>query len=140
MPRHRTELSTNNEYYISKERYQELRYRCLQYKQWIDRKEKLLTYIASPSSSRIIPARGSAKSDPVTRLVVQISILDDKIRAVERCAECTDDVLYSYILRGVTEGLSYDCLRTKYGIPCCKNEYYKLYHKFFWLLDKEDME
>lgn len=39
-------------------------------------------------------------------------------------------------LRGVTEGLSYDALKMKYDIPCCRDVYYAAYRRFFWLLSK----
>lgn len=42
-----------------------------------------------------------------------------------------------YILRGVTEGLSYNALKMQYAIPCCREVYYNLYRRFFWLLSKE---
>lgn len=42
-----------------------------------------------------------------------------------------------YILNGVTEGWSYDILKARLGIPCCKDTYYELYRRFFWLLNKE---
>ena len=33
--------------------------------------------------------------------------------------------------------MPYNALRSRYGIPCCKDVYYKLYREFFWLLDKK---
>ncbi|WP_285826487.1 hypothetical protein [Parabacteroides goldsteinii] len=56
---------------------------------------------------------------------------------IEDVAEDTDEELASYILHGVTEGCSYDVLRVRYNIPCCKDIYYDLYRRFFWLLSKE---
>ena len=41
-----------------------------------------------------------------------------------------------YILKGVTEGWSYDILKARSNIPCCKDVYYNLYRRFFWLLNK----
>ena len=46
-------------------------------------------------------------------------------------------VLAHILLKGVTEGLAYDVLKLKYPIPCCKGDYYELYRKFFWILDKK---
>ena len=54
------------------------------------------------------------------------------------CAyKLTDSDLADYIIIGVTEGCSYDILKARLDIPCCKDVYYELYRKFFWLLDKE---
>lgn len=51
-------------------------------------------------------------------------------------AIATDAELSSYILKGVTEGWSYDILKARLNIPCCKDVYYNLYRRFFWLLNK----
>lgn len=50
---------------------------------------------------------------------------------------CDHPVYDPYILRGVTEGLSYNALKMQYAIPCCREVYYNLYRRFFWLLSKE---
>jgi hypothetical protein len=55
---------------------------------------------------------------------------------IESVAKETSLELWSYILKGVTGGLSYDYLKTNLNIPCCKDTYYKLYRRFFWLLDR----
>ena len=36
----------------------------------------------------------------------------------------------------LTEGWSYDILKARLNIPCCKDVYYNLYRRFFWLLNK----
>ena len=55
----------------------------------------------------------------------------------ERVAKETDEELSCYILEAITEGISYDHLKARTGIPCCKDVYYDLYRRFFWLLSKE---
>ena len=60
----------------------------------------------------------------------------DRIDMVEHVAKETDTILASYILKAVTEEISYDCLKVKFNIPCCKDTYYDLYRRFFWLLNK----
>ena len=39
--------------------------------------------------------------------------------------------LYSYIIKGVTEGKSYTYLKTKLEIPCGRDMYYERYRKIF---------
>jgi hypothetical protein len=56
---------------------------------------------------------------------------------LENVAKMTDQFLGEYILQGVTEGWSYDILKARLEIPCCKDTYYELYRRFFWLLNKE---
>jgi hypothetical protein len=44
---------------------------------------------------------------------------------------------YFFIVDAVTEGKSYDVLDAMYGImPVSRNEWYTVYRKFFWYLDK----
>lgn len=59
----------------------------------------------------------------------------ERVVLVERIAGEADNDLHTYILKAVTEGLSYTYLRTKMNIPCGRDMYYDRYRKFFWLLD-----
>ena len=56
------------------------------------------------------------------------------LQYIEWKAEYTE--LNTYVLKAVTEGLSYDILKARFNIPCCRNVYYDIYRRFFWLLDK----
>ena len=58
----------------------------------------------------------------------------EKIRLIEQIAMEADRYLYEYILRAVTENLSYTYLKSRLNIPCGKDMYYDRYRKFFWLL------
>ena len=60
----------------------------------------------------------------------------EKIKMIEKVALETDNCLHKYILKAVTEGLSYTYLKTRLGIPCGKDMYYDRYRRFFWLLSK----
>jgi hypothetical protein len=48
-----------------------------------------------------------------------------------------DPELHSYILKGVTEGVSYKWIKSKLKIPCGRDAYYDLYRRFFWLLNRK---
>lgn len=60
----------------------------------------------------------------------------DKMEMLEQVAKDADQYLWEYILKAVTEGLSYTYLRTKLEIPCGRDMYYDRYRRFFWLLNK----
>ena len=34
----------------------------------------------------------------------------------------------------VTNGYSYEYIKLRLEIPCCRDNYYELYRKFFWIL------
>jgi hypothetical protein len=74
--------------------------------------------------------------DPTGNRAVARAQLNERIEMVERIAKEADDYLWYYILKAVTENLSYTYLKTKLSIPCGKDMYYDRYRKFFWLLSK----
>ena len=114
----RPELSEKNPYWIEKHRYYELKHFCLQYPIW----RKVVT---------------STLGDPTAKCAMAKTYYSERTDMVERVAEQTDRELAEYILKAVTEGWSYDILKARLEIPCCKDVYYELYRRFFWLLNKE---
>lgn len=131
----RPELSEKNPYYIGRNRYYELKHFCLQYPGW--QKAYLgLKNLGVKSVNLAEFVRGSGVPDPTAKRGELLSYYFNRIKMVEDSARETDDVIGEYVLRGVTEGLSYTCLRTKYNIPCGRDYYYDAYRRFFWILDK----
>jgi hypothetical protein len=59
-----------------------------------------------------------------------------RMQILENVAKDADKYLWQYILKAVTEGLSYTYLKTKLDIPCGKDMYYDRYRRFFWLLSE----
>lgn len=131
----RPEISKNSPYFIPKHRYYELKHFCLQCPFWRRQRTILSGYLRQPSLSERV--KNSFIGDPTSTIAEQMAYYSRFIGMVERAANKTDEVLGSYILRSVTEGLSYETLRSKHSIPCSRDIYYDLYRKFFWLLDKE---
>lgn len=131
----RPELSKRNKYWIDKHRHYELKHFCLQYPKW----KKLYSDAidSSISLSRIERVRTSnLPGDPTEHCAVQKVYYAERIKMVERAAMDADEDLWKYILRAVTEGLSYTYLKTKLDIPCSRDTYYDRYRRFFWLLNK----
>lgn len=134
----RAELSDKNPYWIEKHRYYELKHFCLQYPIW--RKAYMaLDGLSSRPSDLAMIMTANTLGDPTAKCGIAKSYYSDRINILERVAEKTDKGLGIYILRGVTEGWSYDILKARLEIPCCKDTYYELYRRFFWLLHKERM-
>jgi hypothetical protein len=132
----RPEISMKNKYWISKHRYYELKHFCLQYEDW--RKMYLiLTDTSIPSVHTGLEKQAGNHSDPTARRAILAEDYSRRINIVEKCAKESDDLLWTYILKGVTENRSYEYLSTKLNMPCCRDTYYDRYRKFFWLLNKE---
>ena len=134
----RPELKEKSKYYIGKHRYYELKHFCLQYWEW---KKKLVDLewmegMRSPGLSAAKPANTNHYDD-ISELAVKRRTLEEKMELVEKMVKDTDKDLYWYLMKTVTEGVSYVTLRTRYDIPCGQKMFYDRYRKFFWLLDKE---
>lgn len=132
----RPEISKGNKYWISKHRYYELKHFCLQYPVW--KRIILDAYNSNISSSIVerIPSN-NIPGDPTGKLAILNVYYLDRIKLIEKIAEETDKCLSYYILKGVTEGLSYTYLKTRLEIPCSRDTYYDRYRRFFWLLSRE---
>ena len=130
----RTEVSERNPYHIDKNRYLELKYFCLQYPSW---KTLYLSYSSlCQGTSDAIGRTQKEFQNPVENCVEKREFYYDRIMLLQRTALETDPVIGNYILEGVVSGISYDALNARDKIPCCRQVYYELYRKFFWLLDK----
>lgn len=130
----RPELSVNNKYWISKHRFYELKHFCLQYPEWKEA-YKYTIEECLPHGWRMNEVKGSL-SDPTGELAILKSTYRDKINIIESAAKEAAPGLSDYILKAVTEGVSYNCLKTRLNLPCGKDMFYDCYRRFFWLLDK----
>lgn len=131
----RPEVSAKNKYWIDKHRHYELKHFCLQYPRW----KKLYTYLDDKvmASPKLYEVRHINKVDVTARIAIDKAYYLEKIDLIEETAMETDSSLYPYILKGITEGLSYTYLKTKMDIPCGKDMYYDRYRKFFWILSNK---
>ena len=131
----RAEISRKNKYYINKHRHYELKHFCLQYPSWKKIYADLLDLGITLSKTDSL--RGSSIiSKPTERFALEKAFYSERIKMVERAAMDADEYLWTYILKAVTEGLSYTYLQTKLNIPCSRDTYYDRYRKFFWLLNE----
>ena len=134
----RPELSEKNPYWIERHRYYELKHFCLQYYSWKKNIASIGYHISrSGAVNMTLSGYYQPKNLPTEQLAIKRADLQRRIDLIESVCKKTDPILADYILEAVTKGISYDILRVNSNIPCNKAEYYELYRKFFWLLDKE---
>jgi hypothetical protein len=131
----RPEISTKNKYWISKHRHYELKHFCLQYPIWKQEYETFEESSIRSSAMDKMPI-GNIPGDPTIVAVLKREYYKERIDLIEQVARETDEYLYNYILKAVTEGLSYTYLKSSLGIPCGKDMYYDRYRRFFWLLSR----
>jgi hypothetical protein len=128
-------ISENNKYYIDKHRYYELKHFCLQYNEWKKAYVSCCESIIFASRFEKLPS-GNIPGDLTAKYAMRRAQYGERIKMVEDLAKEADDFLHPYILKAVTEGLSYTHLKTKLDIPCGRDMYYDRYRKFFWLLSE----
>ena len=132
----RAEVSQKNKYWIDKHRHYELKHFCLQYPAWksaysdFDDSSIPLSTIERVSTSNL-------PGDPTAKRAMMKAYYSERIKMIEDAAKEADKYLWDYILKAVTEELSYTHLKSKFGIPCGKDMYYDRYRRFFWLLNNK---
>lgn len=125
----RAKISKSNEYYISKHRYYELKHFALQYGEW-KRELGKLNWFGERGDGR-----SSDVAKPVEWMVERRNEYLKKMEMIEQAALEADCDIYKYLLKGVTEGLSYGCLRAD-GLLCSRDYYYHQYRRFFYCLSR----
>jgi hypothetical protein len=103
----------------------------MQYPEWKKKYEEMCAYI--PGGSIIIKKETYDANE--NRYFMRERYYDN-IDLVESVASMTDPILGTYILKAVTEGYTYNYFKMNSNIPCCKDTFYKMYRKFFWILSK----
>lgn len=131
----RPELSAKNKYWIERHRYYELKHFCLQYLTWKKTYSAIDELSMSSSLTDRLPS-SNIPGDLTAKYAIRKAYYSEKIGMIEKAAMAADEDLYIYILKAVTEGLSYTYLKTRLEIPCSKDTYYDRYRKFFWLLSE----
>ena len=123
----RNEISVRSPYYISKHRYLELKHFCLQYPEWKTELNKI-NWFGSTGGE----IKSTDISKPVDRLYEKRERYLKCIEMVEQSALEADGDIFEWILKSVTEGVSYGYL----NVPCSRDYFYDRYRRFFWILDK----
>ena len=127
----RPELSDKNKYWIDKHRFYELKHFCLQYPTW---KKALRTVegLKGRSMDGVI-VQTSGHSDDTAHQAIVRAYYSDRVNMIEDAALKADSELANYILKGVTEGISFDHLNARLEIPCSRDDRYR---RFFWILSQ----
>ena len=126
-----------DKYNISLSRYRELYYFCLQYD---ERKKEMeeLRYPSPPKSDGM--PRGSTASNPTERNGMRAARLSMENKIMEQAAIEASADLYPWILKAAKYDLKFNYLHLCEGMPCGKNEFQKLRHKFYYILDQKKRE
>ena len=130
----RSELSKSNKYYLPKHRRLELKHFVQQFPEWEEKINSIDSFVRShmDPAGRINDLPGDGTVDAVLKRAEYVR----KRTACLSAAKKTDPIIGDYILKAVINNESYDKVKARLEVPCCKDSWYDLYHKFFWLLDQ----
>lgn len=113
-------------YNISTNRYRELKYFCMQYRE----KQSKLRSITEISSPPIGESVGKKTVDRTSDIAIQRMQLESDMKMIEQAAENADKELSPYIISNVVDGIPYEYL----GAPVGRRQFYKSRRKFFYIL------
>lgn len=131
----RTSISEANPYYIHKHEYLMTKHFVLLYPEWRKKKAEIETRINY--GFKIGDGHNESVTDPVEKAMEDAEGYLLKMSLVEQAAKIAGEEIWEFILYGVTTQCSYEHLRLVKGIPCCKDVYYRMYRKFYWILNYE---
>lgn len=124
---------TWDDYGISKNRYTELKAFCLQY----DEKKSKITRGINNVNYDGMP-KGNYPSNPMESQAIRNIMYQEDCEMIEQAAIAASEKLYPYILKSVTNNLSYQFIEydEKLGrIPVGKTEFYGYRRLFYHYLD-----
>lgn len=119
----RPEVSKKNEFWIPKHRYYELKHFCYQFWDW-QRRRALLDGMATKENR-----------EPTESEAIERAVLDEKIKMVMTAAYQAAGDMDRSLLECVTKGRTYEDINARKYIGCGRDKFYKMYRKFFFLLD-----
>ena len=128
------EASKNSLYWIPKHRYYELKHFVMQYPDW---KKKLLSINGFASKSPILLEQvdGGPVPDPTVSNAEARQLYKDRIEMIEKTALRAAGGMGMTLIDASANEITYDKLITKKYLPVSRDEWYKIYRRFFWLLD-----
>lgn len=126
----RPEITKKSQWYLDKHRYYELKHFCMQCPTW----KKELLYLDGWNGQEHSALKGHELVRPSEAVAIKRAFFIERIEMLHKAAFETDPVLGDYILEGIVTGKSYEVLNAFKRVPACKDVYYELYRKYFYIL------
>ena len=129
----RPETSKKNPYYISKHRQYELKHFVMQYPEWEEKLKELHWIVRTPPTDSDKVTNGSV-SDITGDTAVLRELYSRNIDMVVKAAEETHPMYGLIIAKNIICEQTYRDWSE--GQMLSRDEYYRLYRKFFYILDR----
>lgn len=119
-----------SDYNISRAKYNELKYFCMQYE---EKKAALhRRYGLGAVVSDGMP-KGNLPGNPTERTAIRNTMLQKDIELIEQTAVEADAEIYRWLMKNVTEGIPYEWL----DVPAGRRQFYESRRYFFYLLSQK---
>lgn len=119
-----------SDYNISRAKYNELKYFCMQYEE--KKREIHNSYGPGAVVSDGMP-KGNLPGNAVERVAIRNAMLQKDVELIEQTAMEADPDIYQWLLRNVTEGIPYEWL----NVPAGRRQFYESRRYFFYLLSQK---
>lgn len=116
-----------SDYNISRAKYNELKYFCMQYN---EKKQELHKSYGLKSTVNDGIPKGNLPGNPVERTAIRNVMLRADVELIEQTAMEADSEIYPWVLKNVTEGLPYEYM----DVPINRTDFYCIRKYFFYLL------
>ncbi|MBQ6384731.1 MAG: hypothetical protein IJJ38_00990 [Lachnospiraceae bacterium] len=130
--------SKSNPYWLSKHNFLMVVHFCLQYPEWQREKEEILLDAQASGIRYTDMPKGTAfDPDPTMEAGGRLAELSRRIDIINKTAYEISPQLARWLIKGVTENLSYESLRSAHGLPCGDKQYRKIRQRFYYEVSKK---
>ena len=119
-----------SDYNISRAKYNELKYFCMQYE---EKKQELHRGYGLGAVINDGMPKGNMPGNPVERTAIHNAMLQTDIELIEQTAMEADADIYQWLIKNVTEGIPYEWL----NVPTGRRQFYESRRYFFYLLSQK---
>ena len=118
-----------SDYNISRAKYNELKYFCIQY---AEKKQKLENVYGLRAMVNDGIPKGNLSGDATAQEAIRNVMLQEDLRLIEETAKKASPEIYKWILKNVTEGTPYEWMT----VPVGRRQFYEYRRYFFYLAQK----
>lgn len=116
-----------SDYNISRAKYNELKYFCMQYEE--KKRELQKGYGLNAVVSDGMP-KGNLLGNPTESQAIRNATLQKDVELIEQTVREADPEIYKWLMKNITEGIPYEWL----DVPMCRSDFYGVRKYFFYLL------
>lgn len=116
-----------SDYGISRAKYNELKYFCMQYE---EKKQELQGLSGLHAVVADGMPRGNMTGDPTASQAIRRAMLQADVELIEQTAIEADSEIYPWLIKNVTDGMPYEYME----VPKARKQFYESRRYFFYLL------